>query len=258
MHILDQIVVYTQNVIAQRKNVTSLEAMKAAAYSATYPTRSLKAKLTDPKPHVIAEFKRKSPSKPDINIQADPVEMAREYTKGGASAMSVLTEPGFFSGSMADLVSIRGNVDLPLLRKDFIIDAYQVYEAKAAGANLILLIGRILSKQQIADLCGLAHELGMEVLFEIHHLEEWQPAEDSEVDFLGVNCRDLTRFQTNLDLLLDLSKDLPKGIPWVAESGISSPEDVHNLRKAGYQLFLIGEYLMRSPDPAKLLEMLRT
>lgn len=257
MHILDQIVTYTKDVIAQRKNGITEAELKTAIAENAFPKLSLKARLSDPKPHIIAEFKRKSPSKPDINIQANPVEVALHYARGGASAMSILTEPGYFSGSLEDLRAIRSQVDLPLLRKDFIIDPYQVYEAKAAGANLILLIGRILSKQQIADLCGLAHELDMEVLFEIHQLDEWQPAETSGVDFLGVNCRDLSRFQTNLNLLVDMAKALPSGIPWVAESGISNPEDVRNLWQAGYQLFLIGEYLMRDTDPAKQLEMLR-
>lgn len=256
MHILDKIVNHTRGVIAQRQAELSLAQMRALAEKQGSTVAPLSAALGKNHPLVIAEFKRKSPSRPNINLQAQPVAIARAYEQGGAAAMSVLTEPEFFAGHPDDLKAIRQAVSLPLLRKDFIIDPYQIFEAKAMGANLILLIARILEPSQVRDYCQLAHELGMEILFEIHHLEELDVLRDAKIDFLGVNCRDLTKFQTNLDVLLEVGKQLPSDWPWVAESGISSPEDVQRLYQAGYQLFLVGEYLMREGTPAQALEAL--
>lgn len=257
MHILDQIVGDTRLLIAKRKEQQSLAAMQLAAEQSTTPTYSLAKKLVQKKPHIIAEFKRKSPSRPNINLQAEPVTIAKSYDAGGASAMSILTEPNYFAGNLDDLNTIRQAVSLPLLRKDFVIDPYQIFEAKANGANLILLIGRILESSQIQDFTALAHSLEMEVLYEIHHLEEWEKAKHAGVDFLGVNCRDLTKFQTNLEMFIELYPKLPHHIPLVAESGISCPGDVARLYQTGYQLFLVGEYLMRQADPAMQLRALR-
>lgn len=256
MDILDKIVQHTHGVIAQRRATIPLAAIRNLAETAPPDSPSLKAKLCDPRPHIIAEFKRKSPSLPDINMNADPIEIAKKYQAGGASAISVLTEPQFFAGSLDDLKRIRQTVDLPILRKDFIVDPYQIYEAKAMGANLILLIGRILDETQIRDFCHLAHQLGMEVLFEIHHLTEWAKAENAAIDFLGVNCRDLTRFQTNLQMLVDMADKLPRHLPLVAESGIAGRDEVRRLHQAGYKLFLVGQYLMRGDDPAASLKAL--
>lgn len=256
MHILDQIVQHTHGVIAERQQQLSLPQIRVAAEKTTSVASPLRQALARQHPLIIAEFKRKSPSRPNINVTADPVSVARAYEAGGAAAMSVLTEPGFFAGSPDDLRRIRPQVNLPLLRKDFIIDPYQIYEAKALGANLILLIARILEPSQIRDFCQLAHELDMEVLFEIHHLEELDKIRDAAIDFLGVNCRDLSKFQTNLDVLVDAAQQLPKNWPWVAESGIAGPDDVRKLYETGYQLFLVGEYLMREGETAARLESL--
>ena len=255
MDILSKIVAHTRDVIAERSAARPLEQLREAA-SAAPPPVSLAARVNDGVPLVIAEFKRKSPSRPNINLDADPVAIAQNYQRGGAAAMSVLTEPGFFSGSPDDLIAIRPKVQMPLLRKDFMVDPYQFYEARAMGADLVLLIARILDKQTLHDFCDLAHSLGMEALCEVHNLEELEMAADAPVDFLGVNCRDLKKFQTNLDHLIDIVPHLPKHIPWVAESGIHAPRDLKRLYDNGYKLFLIGEYLMKSQDPVATLEEL--
>jgi len=253
LHILDEIVKDTHEVIRKRKSTLPFESLRAMVEASHSQTNSLSDRLIHQRPHIIAEFKRKSPSRPNINMTADPLEIAESYLAGGASAMSILTEPVHFSGSPEDLSRIRQVIDLPLLRKDFIIDPYQIYEARHIGADLILLIGRILNETQIREFTALAHELGLEVLFEIHNLDELKPLGDTPIDFLGVNCRDLTKFQTNLQLLLEIVSDLPSNIPLVAESGIAGPKDVRRLFQAGYQLFLVGEYLMSSDQPANRL-----
>ena len=255
MDILTEIVAHTKLLIEERSRELSLTTLERQCRQAP-ATRSLKTKIRPDGAHIIAEFKRKSPSKPNINLNADPVSTATQYVAGGASAMSVLTEPGFFAGSPADLIAIREQVDIPLLRKDFMVDPYQFFEARRMGADLVLLIARILDKAAIRDFTLLAHDLGMEVLCEIHDLEELERIGDAPIDFLGVNCRDLKRFATNLDHLIAMAEQLPDSIPWVAESGIHGRDDLQSLRKAGYQMFLIGEYLMRGDDPATRLEEL--
>ena len=257
MDILDQIVNRTRDIVAHRKHQVSLDQMMERADQTSHQTVSLVDKLSHKRPHIIAEFKRKSPSKPRINLEAKPVEVVRHYEKGGASAVSVLTEPDFFSGSLEDLHHVREVTGLPLLRKDFMVDPYQFYEARAGGADLILLIARILDKDQMGSFTALAHRLGMEVLCEIHHPDELEKIADVPVDLLGVNCRDLKRFETDIEHLIALSSALPKSIPWVAESGIRGPADVQRLAAAGYRAFLIGEYLMTGSDPAgRLREMI--
>lgn len=256
MDILTQIVEKTKEVIAERSSLVSLEHIRSQAEGAERVVIRLSARMQEKRPHIIAEFKRKSPSRPNINMDADPVAVARSYEEGGASAMSVLTEPHFFAGSPDDLKAVRAAVNIPLLRKDFIIDPYQLYEARVMGADLVLLIARILSPAQLKQYTALAHELGMEVLCEVHNLEEIARVGDAPVDFLGVNCRDLKKFSTNLDHLIHIKKDLPDG-PWhVAESGIHSHEDLRRLYDHGYPLFLIGEYLMKSGDPVGTLKTL--
>lgn len=256
MDILTKIVTHTRQLVEERRASLPLDQLKQRLPLPRTALPSLLAKLVEDRPHIIAEFKRKSPSKPTINLKADPCDIARQYTAGGASALSVLTEPTFFAGSLDDLAAIRPTTDLPLLRKDFIIDPYQIYEARAHGANLVLLIARILQPAEVAEFTNLAHSLGMEVLFEIHHPDELVNLGDAAVDFLGVNCRDLKKFATNLDHLIAMTADLPPNIPWVAESGITGPQDVRRLADAGYQAFLVGEHLMRSEDPATRLREL--
>ena len=253
MDILTRIVEKTRDSLISRKAARPQAHLEEVIRASSVIANSLSARLETRQPHVIAEFKRKSPSRPNINMAANPVQVAESYARGGASAMSVLTEEDFFAGSLDDLIAIREAVDIPLLRKDFMVDPYQFYEAAASGADLILLIARILEPAQLRDFTQLAHELGLEVLCEVHNTEELERVGDTPVDFLGVNCRDLKRFETNLDHLVDISAHLPKHIPWVAESGMKSSADVQRLYEHGYQLFLIGEYLMKDDDPAARL-----
>lgn len=256
MDILSEIVTHTRVLIEQRKKTVPQAALEQMIAAGTHQPLSLLAALTEERPHIIAEFKRKSPSRPNINLEADPISTAQAYEQGGASAISVLTEPDFFGGSPDDLKRIRTAVSLPLLRKDFIIDPYQVYEARAWGADLILLIARILDTETLSRLTLLAHELGMEVLCEIHHLEEYAPVGDAPIDFLGVNCRDLKRFDTNIERLKAITAQLPEHTPWVAESGIHGQADLRDLFDNGYACFLIGEFLMRGNTPRDRLEEL--
>jgi len=254
MDILTRIVDRTREIVTERSTAVPLDILKGRAAQSPRQTISLAARLMDRQPHVIAEFKRKSPSRPNINMDADPVTVAEQYREGGASAMSILTEPDFFAGDIEDLQRVRARVNMPLLRKDFMIDPYQFYEARMLGADLVLLIARILEPSQIAEFTDLAHELGMEVLCEVHNREELARVGDAAVDFIGVNCRDLKQFTTNLDHLVDMTSDLPRGIPWVAESGMHATADVQRLYEAGYRLFLIGEYLMKTGDPVARLK----
>ena len=258
MDILTEIVETTRAILDDRRRETPMEVLRDQVFRQNRAAFSLRERCERErsKPQIIAEFKRKSPSRPDIALDADPVKVAEQYALGGAAAMSVLTEPAFFAGSPDDLRAVRARIDLPVLRKDFMIDRYQFYEAKAMGADLVLLIARILAPGEIVDFCHLAHELGMEVLCEIHNLEELERIGSAPIDFLGVNCRDLERFQTNLDSLIAVVPDLPRHIPLVAESGIHSPEDLQRLWSAGYRLFLIGEYLMKHGHPENALREL--
>lgn len=254
MDILERIVTYTRGCVDERKRHQPLATLKQRIQDAAYQPISLAKR--EGGPHVIAEFKRKSPSRPNIDLAADPANITKAYEAGGAAAISVLTEPGYFGGSPEDLRAVRRTVSLPVLRKDFIIDPYQIYEARLWGADLVLLIARILSEEQIAEYTALAHELGLEVLFEIHHQDELEKLGDVPVDLLGVNCRDLKKFTTSLDHMIDLAAHLPKRMPWVAESGIGSRADVERLMEAGYRFFLIGEHLMKQADPSQALKAL--
>lgn len=258
MDILTRIVKRTHEIVAERAQQISVADLKARIADMDHKPISLNARLEEKRPHVISEFKRRSPSKPSINPDANPVEVAKAYEAGGASAMSVLTEPDFFSGSPDDLHAVRAAVSMPLLRKDFLVDPYQFYEARAMGADLVLLIARCLERNQLAEYTLLAQELGLEVLCEIHGLDELEIVGDAPVDFLGVNCRDLKKFDTNIERLIDVAAQLPQDTPLVAESGIHSREDLWRLYEHGYSLFLIGEYLMRSDRPdATLQELLK-
>jgi len=254
--ILAEIVEKTKEIVAERRARLPLEHLRDRVRDLPRTPKSLSALLEEKRPHVIAEFKRRSPSKPSINPDADPVEVARAYEAGGASAMSVLTEPAYFGGTPADLEAVRAAVSMPLLRKDFLVDPYQIYEARAMGADLVLLIARCLSPAQLADYCLLAQELGMEVLCEIHGLDELEIVGDAPIDFLGVNCRDLKKFDTDIDRLVTLAAQVPDHLPLVAESGIHSREDLWKLYRHGYSLFLIGEFLMKSDRADATLQAL--
>lgn len=217
------------------------------------PTRSMRAALAASSSGIIAEFKRKSPSKGWLHPDAAVADVLPAYEKGGASACSVLTDSNFFGGSLGDLCKARSLVDLPLLRKDFIIDEYQLYQACIVGADAVLLIAAALRKEQCSMLAAKAHELKLEVLLEIHSEQELEYIEDN-IDMVGVNNRNLGTFHTDVENSFRLAEKLPKEMLLVSESGISSPQTVRQLRAAGFRGFLIGENFMKTPQPGNALK----
>lgn len=205
---------------------------------------------------VIAEIKRASPSKGLLRADFDPPVIARSYLAGGAACLSVLTDAPFFQGSLDDLRAVRAAVDLPLLRKDFLLDAYQLYEARAAGADCILLIVAALDDARLRDFVALARELGLDMLVEVHDEAELDRAAALEPTLLGVNNRNLHTFETTLQTTVRLARRVPAGNLLVAESGIHSRNDVALIRAADVHAFLVGEAFMRAADPgARLREL---
>ncbi len=213
--------------------------------------KSLTKKLSSPQePQIIAEFKRRSPSKGIISKNADPVKIASAYEKSGAAAISVLTDATFFGAQKEDFNRVRSTVNLPLLRKDFIIDEYQVHETKAMGADILLLIAAILSPREIENLSKLARSLGMEVLLELHDEREVDSICES-VSMIGVNNRNLRSFEVDTHQSELLVRKLPKGFPLIAESGLSNGQEILNLYNSGFSGFLIGETFMKTENPGK-------
>jgi indole-3-glycerol phosphate synthase len=208
--------------------------------------------------NIIAEFKRRSPSKGVIREGANPSEIARAYEAGGAVAMSVLTEEDYFAGSLDDLRQVKSTVNLPVLRKDFIVDEYQVYESAAAGADAILLIVAALDDERLARLRGLAEdELQMDALVEVHSSDEMKRAVACGAKLIGVNNRDLRTFEVSLETSLSLAREAPSEALFISESGLNNSADLRRLYDAGYRGFLIGETLMRAEDPAAALRSFR-
>jgi len=234
-----------------------LAEMAASAQADLPPHRLRKALSDNAKINVIAEFKKASPSKGMINEARDPAAVARQYKDGGAAAISVLTEEDHFQGSLEDLKIIRETVSLPILRKDFIFDPFQIYESAAAGADAILLIVAMLDDAQLRDLEVLAEdEFGMDVLIEVHDLEELDRIKESGAKLVGVNNRDLRTFDVSLDVSRKLISHSPPGSLMVAESGLTNSTQIAELKELGFSGFLIGETLMRSENPAKELRNL--
>jgi indole-3-glycerol phosphate synthase len=208
--------------------------------------------------NIIAEFKRRSPSKGVIREGANPSEIARAYEAGGAVAMSVLTEEDYFAGSLDDLRQVKSTVNLPVLRKDFIVDEYQVYESAASGADAILLIVAALDDERLARLRGLAEdELQMDALVEVHSSDEMKRAVACGAILIGVNNRDLRTFEVSLETSLSLAREAPSEALFISESGLNNSADLRRLYDAGYRGFLIGETLMRADDPAAALRSFR-
>ncbi len=218
--------------------------------------RNLHAALAARDPALIAEIKRASPSKGTLAEAVDPVKVARGYEEGGAAALSVLTDEEFFRGSLADLEAARAAVKLPVLRKDFTLDEVHVIEAAASGADAILLIAAILDARQLRRLREAAACYGMAALVEVHEKEELGLALDSGAEIIGVNNRNLHTFEVSLETSLRLAEKIPPGVIRVSESGIHSRADIERLRAAGYQAFLVGEHLMRAPNPTEALRAL--
>lgn len=208
--------------------------------------------------NIIAEFKRRSPSKGMIRAGANVIEIARAYHAGGAVAMSVLTEEDYFSGSLDDLREVKSTVDLPVLRKDFIFEEYQVYESAVAGADAILLIVAVLDDELLTRLRSLAEdELQMDALVEVHTSDELKRAAACGAKLIGVNNRDLRTFEVSLDTSLRLAREAPSEALLISESGLKNAADLQRLHEAGYRGFLIGETLMRADDPAATLRNFR-
>lgn len=209
--------------------------------------------------NIIAEFKRRSPSKGVIRAKADLEQMSKSYEAGGAAAISVLTEEDYFSGSLDDLRKVRSIVDLPVLRKDFIFDDYQLYESAAAGADAVLLIVAALADEKLASLRRLAEDhLGLDALVEVHTREEMHRAIACGAKVIGVNNRNLHTFEVSIETSLWLAKEAPSAAVLISESGLNNSTDLARLRDAGYHGFLIGESLMRSENPeAALRELMR-
>ena len=257
MHdVLKRILARKQEEVAERRDRVSLFELKARAASAP-PVRgfadAVQAKIAAGLPAVIAEVKKASPSKGVIRADFHPAEIARSYEAGGAACLSVLTDIDFFQGSDAYLQQARAACSLPVLRKDFIVDAYQLHEARVLGADCVLLIAAALDDVQLAEFAFIADELGMDVLVEVHDLDELERALPIPARLLGINNRNLRTFEVSLQATLDLKAMAPADRVLVTESGILAPADVRRMRDAGVQAFLVGEAFMRQPDPGVAL-----
>jgi indole-3-glycerol phosphate synthase len=206
--------------------------------------------------NIIAEIKQRSPSKGIICEDFDPVRIAKSYEIGDAAALSVLCEEDFFGGSLEHLKAIRGQVELPLLRKDFIFDEYQIYESASAGADAILLIVAILDDELLARLIGLARDVGLEPLVEVHSADEVRRAAQAGASIIGVNNRDLTTFNVDLETSVRMVSVAPIGAILVSESGIHNGQDIRRLKQSGFSAFLVGEHLMRAGNPGDALAQL--
>jgi indole-3-glycerol phosphate synthase len=249
--ILDQIFAAKRVELAEQRERLSLDTIKTAALRAPLP-RDFIAALRRHKPAIIAEVKRASPSKGDILAGLDPAAVARDYQAGGAAAISVLTDR-HFKGSLADLSAVRAAVNLPILRKDFIFDPYQLYETRAAGADCVLLITAMLQSDQLQGLAALACELGLAALVEVHNREEFSRADELGAELIGINNRDLHTFRTDLATTSELLRGYQGGALIVSESGIETPEHIRQLYAGGARAFLIGESLLRGGTPRAAL-----
>lgn len=247
--ILDKIVFQKREEIKQAKAQVSIAQLEASELFAR-PTYSFRDFLLDPaRTGIIAEFKRRSPSKGIINNRVTVEEVTTAYAAAGASAISVLTDTDFFMGKPADLIAARKVNNIPLLRKDFMVDEYQVLEAKAWGADIILLIAAILTPAEIQTLALLAKSLGLNVLLEVHNLEELQCSINPNIDAIGVNNRNLADFTVSVENSFKLAEHIPAEFMKISESAISNTAVIKQLKAAGFNGFLIGENFMREEDP---------
>ncbi|GAB3182481.1 indole-3-glycerol phosphate synthase TrpC [Telluribacter humicola] len=259
MNILDKIVANKRIEVAQAKALASVDRLaKRELFSR--PTLSLKKAIQQSQlPGIISEFKRQSPSKGIINAQVTPAEVTAGYTRAGAAGLSVLTDTQFFGGNFDDFNKARlANPTTPMLRKDFMVDEYQLFEAKAIGADVILLIAACLSPEEVASLSQKAHELGLEVLLEVHDEEELRQTLCDTVDMVGVNNRNLKTFSTSVETSIKLAELIPDQFIKISESGLKDAETIVDLYRHGYQGFLIGETFMKTADPAQALADLQT
>jgi indole-3-glycerol phosphate synthase len=251
MNVLAEIIAKKRERVLARKQAVPLEEMRRLARTTS---RAFSAALRNDRINIIAEFKRRSPSKGMIRPNADLTAIARAYQAGGAVAMSVLTEEDYFAGSLDDLRQAKSAVGLPVLRKDFIFDEYQVYESAAAGADAILLIVAALDDELLSSLRKLAEdELELDALVEVHTSDEIARAAACGANLIGVNNRDLRTFEVSLQMSVSLAREAPREALLISESGLRSAGDLRQLHDAGYHGFLIGETLMRADDPEQAL-----
>lgn len=252
MNILDKIVVHKKQEVQRIRESISLEKLTKSPNFKHAPI-SLKESLNEQgSSGIIAEFKRQSPSKGIINGQVDIVEVTQGYLAANVAAQSILTDIQFFGGDVLDLIKARGeNKSKPILRKDFIVDAFQIVESKAIGADAILLIASVLNKKEISSFAKLAEDLGLEVLYEVHNEEELDKLGVLEEKIIGINNRNLKTFEVNLEHSIELASLIPTSCTKVSESGISDPLIVNGLKEYGFKGFLIGEYFMQSDHPGK-------
>jgi indole-3-glycerol phosphate synthase len=250
--ILEDIIAHKREELAAAKRRRTLGELKQRAQEAA-PARGFASALRQPGLSVIAEVKRKSPAKGVLNETVDPARQALVYAAAGARAISVLTDTRYFDGTNEDLNAVRSQVNLPVLRKDFTIDEYQVWEARAIGADAILLIVRALDQSQIVHLQELARELGMDALVEVHNEAELARALEARAEVVGMNNRDLGTMTVDLATTLRLRPLVPQGVTLVSESGIRTPEDVRTVSACGLDAILVGEALMSAGDPGETL-----
>jgi len=254
MNILDKIVAHKKTEIAAAKQNVSYADLEKSAFFDRDVLSFKDFLLDETRTGIIAEFKRRSPSKGIINDKVTVEEVTTGYASAGASALSVLTDGDFFMGQKADLLAARHVNQIPILRKDFMIDEYQVLEAKAWGADVILLIAAILSPAEIQHLASFAKGLGLNILLEVHNLEELQRSINPNVDAIGVNNRNLADFTVSVETSYRLAEHIPAEFLKISESAISNPETIKQLKKAGFNGFLIGENFMKQADPGAAMK----
>lgn len=249
MNILDEIVAYKKTEVADRKSLYPVKLLEQSVYFATQPVSLKKYIRREDKSGIIAEIKRKSPSKGIINAHVSVERTSIGYMQAGASALSVLTDKNFFGGSNDDLTTARKFNFCPILRKDFTIDEYQIVEAKSIGADAILLIAAVLDPQRMKELAAFAHSFGLEVLLEVHNEEELKASADAGADLIGVNNRNLKTFELSVEVSKRLAPMMPPNVVKVSESGIESVSTIIELRKYGFEGFLMGQNFMQHSRP---------
>lgn len=253
VNFLSEIIVHKQNEVEAKKKITNIDSIIRMAYSAR-PTISFIEAISKSKPPcIIAEIKRRSPSKGELIKNPDVKTIAMGFVEAGASGISVLTDTIYFGGSIEDLIVVKNVVDIPVLRKDFIVDTYQIYESRSIGSDTVLLIVKVL-EDKLSKYIELSRSLGMEPLVEIHNQLELKIALDAGAKIIGINSRNLETFDTNIKIIEQIINNIPRHILTIAESGITSSDVILNFMKLGVNGFLIGEALMRADSPEKKLK----
>ena len=247
MNVLEKIIEHKKVEIEERSKIISLDRIKDS--QRLFSIRDFSGQLKKKKIQIIAEIKRRSPAMGDINMEANPSLIAKSYVKYGAACISVLTDQNFFGGQLQFIQEVKSMVDVPVLRKDFIISEYQVWESFHAGADAILLIADILESEILKDLHALASELGLHILLEAHDEKYFKLFEEIKPEVIGVNCRNLQTMAVDIDSFNEKSLQLPKNLIWVAESGISNSKDLEYVFDLGFDAALVGSHLMGSVDP---------